>query len=129
MKRLFLCLSFFLVFFCGVANAANTPKNILVQPSHMQTPGYCEIEVANQSSLGAYADIEYDNYDRRNNVYIAPGYSLYIPLYYYNYCHSYATLSLYSVYGDFLYYGSAQVGRTIYIVPGLKEKQLKVKTL
>lgn len=127
MKRLFICLSFLVVIFCGQAQASSSPKNILVQPAHMKTPGYCEIEVANQSQLGAYVDIEYDNYEQRNHNYVAPGYSLYIPLYYYNYCHSYATLAIYSIYNEFLYYGSTEVGHTVYIVPGLKEKQLQVK--
>ncbi len=128
MKRLFLCLSFFLVLFSAQAQSLDKPKNILVKPSHVQVPGYCEIEVANQSTLGAYVDIQYDNYERRNHIYVAPSYSLYIPLYYYDYCHSYATLSIYSVYGDFLYYGDAYVGHTITIVPGLKKNQLQVRT-
>lgn len=128
MKRIILCLSFFLACFSIQAQSINTPNELFVKPSNISAPGYCEIEVANQSALGAYVDIQYDNGDFRANNYVAPGYSLYIPLHYYGYCHSYATLSIRSIYNDFLFYGAAYVGHTVSIVPGLKENKLSVTT-
>ncbi len=126
MKRLFMIVACVFVMFSISANAQTSPSDVLVRPGHASVPGYCEIEVANQSSLGAYVDILYDNYERRHNIFIAPGYSLFIPLYYYNYCHSAATISIYSTYGDLLYYGNAYVGQTITVVPGLKSGKQRV---
>jgi hypothetical protein len=81
----------------------------------MTAPGYCEIEIANRSYKGAYVDIQYDNGSRRNNLYVYPAHSLFVPLYYGGYCHQAAYFTVYSPEHYLLYSGYAYVGHTLTI--------------
>lgn len=92
------------------------------------TPGYCEIEVANQSHLGAWVDIRYDDYSWSYNHYVYPTHSLMIPLDFPGYCrHSYAWLNVYSASRHLLYGGYLYVGQTVTVVPTLNKDGLTIQ--
>lgn len=106
------------------ANALALPKTQLKVSGH-KAPGYCEIEVLNQSHKGAFVDILYDNNTRRNGNYVSPGYALEIPLYYGNYCHQYAYLNIYSPEHYLLFSGYAYVGHTLTITSTMSKMSVK----
>ncbi len=108
----------------AIPTFAATPNKISMKVGYT-APGYCEIEVANQSHKGAYVDILYDNHTRRNGNYVYPGYSLNIPLYYGGYCHQYAYLNIYSPEHYLLFSGYAYVGHTITIHSALGKQSIK----
>lgn len=127
MKRIVLFL-FMSVFAFSVSAIPSIPQPA-TQKGIVTTPGYCEIEVANQSHLGAWVDIQYDNGSWRFNNYVYPGQSLMIPLDYPGYCrHSYAFLNIYGQsHTDLLYSGYVYVGNTVTVLPALNKGKMRVK--
>jgi hypothetical protein len=111
-------------------NATANPSfpSTQVKKGIISVPGFCEIEVANQSHLGAWVDIQYDNGSWRYNNYVYPVESLMIPLDYPGYCrHSYAWLNVYSSDRYLLYSGYVYVGHTITVVPALNKAKMSIK--
>lgn len=127
MKRILL---FMLVsLFVFSANAIPNLPSPQVKKGIVTTPGYCEIEVANQSHMGAWVDIQYDNGSWRFNNYVYPGQSLMIPLDFPGYCrHSYAYLNIYDQpHTSLLYANNVYLGQTVTVVPALNKAKMGIK--
>ncbi|EHL31044.1 hypothetical protein LDG_6951 [Legionella drancourtii LLAP12] len=86
----------------------------------MMYPGYCQIEVINDSFTDVYV---YGTFDDGSTIdfsiyrYEAPHY---ISLFYYFYCHSGMYLTIQSPYGV-VYSGWTNVDSTVHVVPFLKK--------
>ncbi len=122
----------FCVSLCSFAFAANqhlhpeasTTDNKPAE-KHATWPGYCEIEVINNS----FTDVRvYGVFDDGENLVPFSVYSFeaphYISLYYYGYCHAGMNLYIDSWSGYHIYAGYVPTGSTIRIVPYLAN-QLK----
>lgn len=127
MKRIVLFL--FVSIFAFSATATQPIPQPQAKKGIVTIPGPCEMEVANQSHLGAWVDIQYDNGSWRFNNYVYPGQSLMIPLDYAPYCrHSYAYLNIYGQsHTDLLYSGYVYIGNTVTILPALNKAKMSIK--
>lgn len=110
-------------------NMENQQPELSVKP--VQYPGYCEIEIINQS----YQDVRvYGVFDDGTslvpfNVYAfeAPHY---ISLYYYGYCHAWMDLDIDTLWsGRHLYSGYTRVGSSISVVPYLEQQPKAVLSI
>lgn len=98
------------------------------QDGQLKWPGYCEIEVINDS----YTDVRvYGTFDDGAplspfNIYTYE-YPHYISLYYYGYCHSGMNLYIETWLGYPVYSGYTYVNTTLRIVPYMMKQQPKVE--
>jgi len=97
------------------------------QDKNVSYPGYCEIEIINLSfdDVTVYGQFDDGEILEPFNVYSFES-PLYIPLYYYGYCHAGMNLSINTFRGDYIYSGYVPTGMSIRIVPYLAN-QLKVE--
>ena len=94
-------------------------KQQSIKTNPLTRPGICELEIANLSHKGAYVDLFYDNYTVTTANYVAPGYSLYVPLHYAGYCHSSVFTFIYSPESIILYKDFGYVDQILKIYSGL----------
>lgn len=124
---LVICLCFFNVVFAS--NVSLHPKVSTADKkaiaSNLMYPGYCQIEIINES----YTDVDvFGTFDDGSTVnfsvyrFEAPHY---IDLFYYFYCHSGMYLTIQSLHGVF-YSGWINVDSTVHIVPYLKNAKALV---
>lgn len=86
-------------------------------------PGYCEIEIINDSydNLSVFGQFDDGSYLNSFNIYRfdAPHY---VSLYYYGYCHAWMNLYIKTFSGYSVYAGYTPVNSTIRVVPYLKNQ-------
>lgn len=111
--------------------AADVSRHVRADEGHTKEafrPGYCEIEVINNSfdnvSVGGSFDDGQPLVPFNIKTYDAPAY---ISLYYNGYCHNSMFLDIKTFSGVGVFYNYAMVNTTIRVVPGFK-KLATVKT-
>ncbi len=125
---LLVCLSL-----CSLGYAENrhihpqaTDQTINSTVKNAMYPGYCQIEIINDSYQNVLVSGQFDDGAALSPFNIYPHeIPHYVSLFYYNYCHANMYLSITSN-GYVIYSGYANVGSTIRIVPYL-QGQLKAK--
>lgn len=78
------------------------------RPGHAAS--MCEVRINNHGKQPARVVVRYDN-DLRDEVTIHPQKSLFIDLYYSNYCHSSIKISIYKNHHDVLFRGTLMVNQ------------------
>ncbi|MFA5959683.1 MAG: hypothetical protein WC785_04135 [Tatlockia sp.] len=102
------------------------------QAAQTISPGYCEIELVNQS----YDDVRvYGTYDDGSTMvpftldsYYSPYNRAYIDLFYYGYCHDGMNLFIEQYNGYRIYQGYTRVNTTLRVVPPYLANTLRVET-
>lgn len=96
--------------------AANIPMTTTKQAEELKYPGYCEIEIVNNSCYNVRVSGVFDDGEilRPFKVY-AHEYPHYISLYYYGYCHYGMDIFIETTYGYRIYADYTRRYETIYI--------------
>lgn len=127
----------FLMFFCGSVFALDnrhtypgkaSETSSKIQTKNLKYPGYCEIEIINES----YDDVIVrgifdDGVPLRPFFIYAYEYPSYIDLYYDGYCHYGMDLFISTTDGYLIYSGYTTNGKTLHIVPYLMSGKPKFK--
>ncbi len=97
----------------------------LEQKQSVTRPGVCEIEVRNNSIRSAFIDVVYpiteNKLELKANMRIAPGYTMYIPLFYGGFCHTGAYALMYNSNATILYKNFAYKDQVLTIENGLSD--------
>lgn len=119
---------------CSMAFAGEQPLNAqgngagpLAASKNLSAPGYCEVELINQSydNVTVYGTYEDGVSMKPFNMYRYDTY--HIPLYYYYSCHSSIYLDIVTFNGAHIYSSWTRTGQIVRIVPSYFSGQLKVE--
>ncbi|MDF1757899.1 MAG: hypothetical protein P1U74_06340 [Legionellaceae bacterium] len=104
----------------------STVKTTQNQAADLKYPGYCEIEIVNNSFTNVKVSGYFDDGERLSTFRVyAHEYPHYISLYYYGYCHYGMDLRIKTFSGYTIYSGYTERNQTIYITPYLMANEPK----